>query len=45
MNTSCLINVAKVPVNVTNGRNVFPCHLELVSDGGFKKAILNLLTD
>lgn len=34
-------NVEKivVPVNVTNGRNVFPCDLELVSEGGFKKAI------
>ncbi len=33
------IETVTVPVNVTNGRNVFPCHLELVSDGGFKKAI------
>ena len=33
------IETITVPVNVTNGRNVFPCHLELVSDGGFKKAI------
>lgn len=28
-----------VPVSVTNGRNVFPCAIELISDGGFKKAI------
>ncbi len=28
-----------VPVNVTNGRSVFPCRLELISEDGFKKAI------
>ena len=28
-----------VPVHVTNGRNVFPCYLELISEGGFKKAV------
>lgn len=28
-----------VPVNVTNGRNIFPCSLELISDEGFKKAV------
>lgn len=28
-----------VPVNVTNGRNIFPCAIELISEGGFKKAI------
>ena len=28
-----------VPVNVTNGRNVFPCSLDLISEGGFKKAV------
>ena len=28
-----------VPVYVTNGRSVFPCKLELISDGGFKKAV------
>ena len=33
------IETISVPVNVTNGRNVFPCTLELISDGGFKKAI------
>lgn len=34
-------NVEKitVPVNVTNGRNEFPCALDLISEGGFKKAI------
>ncbi len=28
-----------VPVNVTNGRSVFPCRLELISEDGFKKAV------
>ena len=28
-----------VPVNVTNGRNIFPCTLDLISEGGFKKAV------
>ena len=28
-----------VPVSVTNGRNIFPCKLELISEGGFKKAV------
>lgn len=28
-----------VPVNVTNGKNVFPCFLDLISEGGFKKAV------
>ncbi len=28
-----------VPVTVTNGRNDFPCKLELISEDGFKKAI------
>lgn len=28
-----------VPVNVTNGRNNFPCYLELTSEGGLKKAV------
>ena len=28
-----------VPVNVTNGRSIFNCTLELISEGGFKKAI------
>ena len=28
-----------VPVNVTNGRNIFHCTLDLVSEGGFKKAV------
>ena len=28
-----------VPVNVTNGRNVFQCSLDLISEGGFKKAV------
>ena len=28
-----------VPVNVTNGRNVFRCAIDLISDEGFKKAI------
>ncbi len=34
-------NVEKitVPVNVTNGRSVFPCKLELISEDGFKKAV------
>ena len=35
------LNVEKVTVsvNVTNGRNVFPCTMDLISEGGFKKAI------
>jgi len=28
-----------VPVQVTNGRNVFPCTMDLISEGGFKKAV------
>ena len=28
-----------VPVNVTNGRSIFTCTLELISEGGFKKAV------
>ncbi len=28
-----------VPVNVTNGRNVFACTIDLISEGGFKKAV------
>lgn len=28
-----------VPVTVTNGRHIFSCSLELISDGGFKKAV------
>jgi hypothetical protein len=34
-------NVEKitVPVSVTNGRNVFPCSIDLISEGGFKKAV------
>ena len=28
-----------VPVNVTNGRNIFPCTMDLISEGGFKKAV------
>ncbi len=28
-----------VPVSVTNGRNVFPCSIDLISEGGFKKAV------
>lgn len=35
------MNIEKitVPVSVTNGRNVFPCSIDLISEGGFKKAI------
>ena len=35
------LNIEKitVDVSVTNGRNVFPCSLDLVSEGGFKKAV------
>ncbi len=35
------VNVDKitVDVNVTNGRNVFPCCIDLISEGGFKKAV------
>lgn len=33
------IETISVPVNVTNGKNVFPCTLDLVSEGGFKKAV------
>ncbi len=33
------IEKISVPVNVTNGTTVFPCHIDLISDGGFKKAI------
>ena len=29
-----------IPVNITNGRNIFPCYLDLASEGGFKKARL-----
>lgn len=28
-----------IPVSVTNGRNVFPCYMDLISEGGFKKAV------
>lgn len=28
-----------VSVNVTNGRNIFPCTMDLISEGGFKKAV------
>lgn len=28
-----------VPVSVTNGRSVFPCSIDLISEGGFKKAV------
>lgn len=28
-----------VPVNVTNGRSIFTCTLDLISEGGFKKAV------
>lgn len=28
-----------VPVSVTNGRNVFPCTMDLISEDGFKKAV------
>ncbi len=28
-----------VPVQVTNGRNVFPCSIDLISEDGFKKAV------
>lgn len=30
-----------VPINVTNGRSVFPCKLELISEEGFNKAIFH----
>ncbi len=33
------VDTISVPVNVTNGRNVFPCYLDLISEGGFKKAV------
>ncbi len=35
------VNVEKitVPVNVTNGRNIFQCYLDLISEDGFKKAV------
>ncbi len=33
------IDKITVPVNVTNGRNVFLCRLELISEDGFKKAV------
>lgn len=28
-----------VPVTVTNGKSIFACSLDLISDGGFKKAV------
>lgn len=28
-----------VPVSVTNGRHIFSCSLDLISEGGFKKAV------
>lgn len=28
-----------VPVNVTNGKNIFQCSLDLINEGGFKKAV------
>ncbi|MCD7878921.1 MAG: hypothetical protein LUG16_03185 [Candidatus Gastranaerophilales bacterium] len=28
-----------VPVFVTNGRNIFPCTMDLISENGFKKAV------
>ncbi len=28
-----------VPVSVTNGRNIFSCTMDLISEGGFKKAV------
>ncbi len=28
-----------VPVTVTNGRNIFPCRMDLISEDGFKKAV------
>lgn len=28
-----------VPISVTNGRHVFACTMELISEGGFKKAV------
>ncbi len=34
-----VIEKVSVPVNVTNGRNVFPCFLDLISEDGFKKAV------
>lgn len=33
------IDKITVPVTVTNGRNVFPCSIDLISEGGFKKAV------
>ncbi len=35
------MNIEKitVPVSVTNGRSVFPCSIDLISEGGFKKAV------
>ena len=33
------IEKTTVAVNVTNGRNVFPCYMDLISEGGFKKAV------
>ncbi|MBE7705259.1 MAG: hypothetical protein E7Z90_05550 [Cyanobacteria bacterium SIG29] len=33
------IEKVTVPVNVTNGRNIFPCTMDLISEGGFKKVI------
>ncbi len=33
------IEKLSVAVNVTNGRNIFPCKMDLISEGGFKKAV------
>ena len=37
------LNVEKitVPVSVTNGRNVFSCSIDLISEDGFKKAVFH----
>jgi len=35
------IEKISVPISVTNGRNIFPCSLELISEGGFKKAVFH----
>ncbi len=34
-----LVEKIAVPVTVTNGKHIFSCSLELISDGGFKKAV------
>ena len=33
------VETISVPVTVTNGRNIFPCTLDLISEDGFKKAV------